>query len=74
MTFIATGSATDSILVKKPNGGGLLLSGLSSAISLTDATWTVDTTVDQTFSITAQFGGLFIGTSITTKLVQINLT
>lgn len=38
------------------------------------ADWTVDTSTNQTFSVTAQFGGLSLGTSITSKFAQIELT
>lgn len=56
------------------NSAGLILSGLSSAFSATDGTWAVDTTVDQTLSVTGQFGALSGTTTVTPKSVRINIT
>jgi len=38
------------------------------------ADWTVDTTVDQLFAITAQFGGISVATSLTYKHASVELS
>jgi len=69
------GNSNQYVTVKVLNNSGLLIfAGLSSSFLITDTSWTVDTTVDQTLAVTAQFGGLSTTTSIITKLVELNLT
>ena len=51
-----------------------LFSALGAGSTVADATWAVDTAVDQVLSVTAQFGGLSATTSIVTKLVKLNLS
>lgn len=47
---------------------------LSAGAAYMNTDWTVDTSVNQTFSVTAQFGGLIAGTSLATKYIKIDLT
>jgi len=75
---IANLSATNAQFVyaqlTSASGSGLIFSLLSASTVVTDAAWTVDTTLDQTFAVTGQFGGLSGTTSITPKLVSIDLS
>jgi len=56
------------------NSGVAILSALSSAVIVSDASWTVDTSAEQAISLTAQFSGIVIGTTtITPKLLTFEL-
>jgi len=69
-------TGTQYIVVKIFNNtsGVNILSGLGRAIVVLDSNCSIDTTVDQVFNITSQFGGLSGTASITPKIVEINLT
>lgn len=69
-------SSSQYIVVKVFNNssGVNILSGLGSGLTVVDSTSAIDTNSDQVFSITSQFGGLSGTTSITPKIVEINLT
>lgn len=47
---------------------------LNTAASYVSSKWTIDTTTDQTFAITAKFGSLLLGTSLQTEYVKIELS
>lgn len=51
-----------------------IFGALGSSFVVSDGTWVVDTTVDQVLSITGQFTTGLSTTSITPKLIQINVS
>lgn len=70
----ATNAQYVSVRLDNSSAGNLIFSTLGASSIVSDATWAVDTTVDQTLSVTGQFGGLSSTTSIVTKLVDLNLS
>lgn len=47
---------------------------LNTGSAYMDTEWNVDTKVPQTFSVTAQYGGLIAGASLQTKYIKLDLT
>lgn len=47
---------------------------LNNDSGLADADWTIDTTINQQFSITAQFGSSLTGATLTPKMVTVDVS
>jgi len=56
------------------NGVSAILAGLANSFIVADTSFTIDTTVDQTLAVSAQFGALSSTTSIVPKLIELVLT
>jgi hypothetical protein len=70
----STSSQYVQVEIMNNSAGTNILSSLGSSFVVTDATAAVDTTVDQTLALTAQFGALSSTTSVSPMLVELNLT